>query len=313
MVKTALALVLTLVVAAVGLVVAGLGVIDGPTLWRQATGHVTIDSVDQGGLSREFRVFRPSAKANQPGLVIVLHGADASGQQIERQSGFDAQAERLGWLAAYPDGYSDGWEPFGCCHHQGVDDVAFIGTIIDRLTASDGIDPNRVYVTGISRGGMMAYRLACELSSRIAAIAPVAGNMADSTGNVDGVSCRPDRPVSILAIHGSDDPEIPIAGGRSRVVQEEVAYAPMAEVIQTWRRLDGCTAATAVSQDGAITESRWSCGGNSEIETLVINGAGHVWPGAPLISPPWGAATTLDASRAIADFLAAHQRAPAAT
>lgn len=84
LVKTALGLVLALVAAAVGFVVGGLAVLDGPTLWRQATGHVTIDSVDQGGLSREFRVFRPSAKAGQPGLVIVLHGADASGQQIER-------------------------------------------------------------------------------------------------------------------------------------------------------------------------------------------------------------------------------------
>jgi len=313
MVRTALGLTLALAVAAIAFVAAGLGIIDGPTLWRQATGHISVESLEQGGLRREFRVYRPSLKARRLGLVVVLHGAEASGQQIERQSGFDAQAERLGWVAAYPDGFADGWEPFGCCHHQGVDDVAFIGAIIDQLIAADGVDPDSVYVTGISRGGMMAYRLACELSSRIAAIAPVAGNMADSTGDVNAVSCKPGRPVSILAIHGSDDPEIPISGGRSHVAREEVAYAPFAEVIETWRRLDGCASAGALMVDGAIRSSRWKCTRGSEIETLVVDGGGHVWPGAPLISPPWGPASTLDASRAIADFFAIHQRAPART
>jgi polyhydroxybutyrate depolymerase len=287
----------------------GLGIIDGPTLWRQASGHISVEAIAQGSLSREFRVFRPAGMARRPGLVLVLHGADASGEQIERQSGFDAQAERLGWIAAYPDGYADGWEPFGCCHHEGVDDVAFMGAIIDRLSASDSVDPNQVYVTGISRGGMMAYRLACEMSSRLAAIAPVAGNMADSTGNVHNVDCRPDRPVSILALHGSDDPEIPITGGRSRVVQEEVSYASLAAVIQTWRGLDGCASQEMASAQGAIAESRWGCSRGTEVEVLVLKGAGHAWPGAPIVNAPWSPGSSLDASRTIADFFAAHARA----
>jgi len=303
-----LTLAAALVVSFVVLVLSVLATIDGPTLWRQATGHVTVESLQEGGIERDFRVFRPSSVLTKPALVIVLHGADASGQQIERQSGFDAQAERLGWIAAYPDGYADGWNPFGCCHHPGVDDVAFIGDIIDKLLGSDGIDANRVYVTGISRGGMMAYRLACELSAKLAAIAPVAGNMADASGNAMKVDCRPDRPVSVLAIHGSDDPEIPIDGGRSHVVVEEVSYAPLADVIRRWRELDACASFSAVAKDGPVTRQTWGCDQHTEVAEVVVDGAGHTWPGAPLVNPPWGPAALFDASRAIADFFAAHPR-----
>jgi len=297
--------------ATIVLVASGLGIIDGPTLWRQATGHVKVESLQEGNQSRDFRVFRPASALKHPGLVIVLHGADASGLQIERQSGFDAQADRLGWIAVYPEGYADGWNPFGCCHHPGVDDVAFIADIIDKLTETDGIDATRVFVTGISRGGMMAYRLACELSSKLAAIAPVAGNMADAGGNANNVDCRPDRPVSVLAIHGSDDPEIPIGGGRSRVVVEEVSYAPLTDVIAWWRQLDGCASYSAVALDGFVTRTTWACSQHSEVATVVVSGAGHTWPGAPIANPPWGPAATLDASRTIADFFAAHPQAGA--
>jgi len=310
MFSTVLKLGTALVLGAVMFVSTGVAIILGPTLWRQATGHIQVVALPQGNLTRDFRVYRPSSMQRRPGLVVVLHGADASGLQIERQSGFDAQADRLGWIAAYPNGIADGWEPYGCCHHPGVDDVAFIASIIDYLISNDGVDPDRVYVTGISRGGMMAYRLACDLSSRLAAIAPVAGNMADSAGNVDKVDCRPDRPVSVLAIHGSADPEIPIEGGRSRLAAEEVAYAPLADVIARWRDLDGCATTPLVADQASINRTTWVCRNHSEVTTLVVNGGGHIWPGAPIANAPWAASASLDASRAIADFFAAHKRLP---
>jgi polyhydroxybutyrate depolymerase len=298
-------------VAAAALVLTGIAVIEGPTAWRQATGHIEVDSLSQGAVVREYRVYRPPDLIRHPGLVIVLHGADASGLQIERQSGFDAQADRLGWIAAYPDGFEDGWEPFGCCHHNGVDDVAFVAAVIDHLTQSDAVDPNRVYATGISRGGMMAYRLACELSSRLAAIAPVAGNMADSAGNAHNVNCRLDRPVSILAIHGSDDLEIPIGGGPSHLSAEGISYASLADVTEVWRGLDNCSSTSSIVRVGPTVETRWTCAEKTDLETFVIAGAGHSWPGAPIVNPPWGPAAELDASSAIADFFESHTRAAA--
>ena len=119
--------------------------------------------------------------------------------------------------------------------HPGADDVAFISATIDRLEAGDGVDPDRVYVTGLSRGAMMTYRLGCELSGRVAAIAPVSGNMATADGSAD-VPCTLDRPVSVLAIHGTADGTIPIAGGKTDII-----FSPLADVIARWRALDSCT------------------------------------------------------------------------
>jgi polyhydroxybutyrate depolymerase len=148
---------------------------------------------------------------------------------------------------------------------------------------------------------MMAYRLACELSSALAAIAPVAGNMADEHGDVRGVACQPDRPVSVLAIHGSADAEVPIQGGGR--------FAPMQDVIGRWRELNGCASAASLTVSGPVTTRTWRCEGGSEVKALVVQGAGHTWPGIPLSSLPWGPSAALDASRAIADFFAAHERA----
>jgi polyhydroxybutyrate depolymerase len=187
----------------VTLVVTAAVVLVGPPTFVQWTGRIETGTLKHGELARTYRVHRSARHEARPGLVVDLHSARTNGFLEELATRFDGQAERLGWIVVYPDGFADGWEPYGCCQHPGVDDVAFLAEIVSRLEATDDIDPERVYVTGLSRGGVMAYRLACELSSRLAAIAPVAGNMADANGDVRAVSCRPDRPVSVLAIHGS--------------------------------------------------------------------------------------------------------------
>src|SRR5207248_1491211 len=98
------------------------------------------------------------------------------------------------------------------------------------------------YVTGLSRGGTMAYRLACELSWRLAAIAPVARNMADANGDVQSVPCNPDRPVSVLAINGAADAVVPIKGWRTHCALEDV--------LSRWRKLNTCDACEPVATPG---------------------------------------------------------------
>ncbi len=313
MFRPLLGVVASLALGAIALLVTAYAFIAGPTMWAEVTGHVHVHSLQQGEFVRHYRVYEPTALQHRPGLVVVLHGSDSDGLQVERNSGFDAQADRLGWIVTYPDGFEDGWEPFGCCHHPGVDDVAFIASIIDQLEAVDRVDPSRVYVTGISRGAMMAYRLGCELAPQLAAIAPVEGNMADARGNVNAVNCRPSHPVSVLAIHGSDDPEIPLEGGRSRLYSEEVTYAPLSAVIDKWRDLDSCMPAPEVSTAGVSTTSSWHCAGGAGVETIIVKGGGHSWPGAIVVNPPWGPDAAVDGSKLIADFFAAHQRAPGAS
>ncbi len=278
-------------------------ILAGPPLAGEWSGRTQIAKITQGQLERQYRVYRPTGLSARPGLVIDLHSARTNGFLEELATRFDAQADRLGWIVAYPDGFADAWEPYGCCHHQGVDDAAFISELITRLESSDGVDPERVYVTGLSRGGMMAYRLGCELSTRVAAIAATAGNMADENGSVRGAPCQPQRPVSVLSIHGSADAVVPIRGG-GRI-------APLEDVIGRWRELNGCASAEAVTVRGPVVARSWRCRGGSEVRSMLIDGVGHVWPGTPFSGLPWSAGASLDASQAVADFFAAHPRAPA--
>jgi polyhydroxybutyrate depolymerase len=277
-----------------------------PTIAAQLSARTQVETIHVGDFDRTYRVYRPSQVVANPGLVIVLHGVFGSGFQAESSTGFDAQADRLGWVAAYPDGVLDGWDAFGDTpywgRHPGVDDVAFIGALIDRLSSSDRLDLARIYVTGFSRGAMMTYRLGCELSGRVAAIAPVSGNMATAEGSAADVPCQLSAPVSVLAIHGTADGSIPIAGG-----QGDIAYAPMADVIARWRALNSCVGSGTVSADGASTTTSWTCRGDSAVETRVVDGGAHAWPGA--VAPPYAtsvAADAFDASRLIADFFVAH-------
>lgn len=287
---------------------AAAAVLAGPTVWSQLSGRVQVETIRMDAVDRHARVYRPARRERRPALVLNLQAAGGNGAFQEAITGFDLQADRLGWIAAYPDSDKGGWAAFGCCENHGQADAGFLAALIDRLATTDDVDLGRVFVTGASRGGMMAYRAGCELSSRVAAIAPVAGNMAAAGGSVDGVACRPDRPVSVLDIHGSEDPEIPIDGGRSRMNSESVAYAPLEKVIARWRSIDGCAASSQVSASAAMRQTTWRCLRGSTVSTVIVSGAGHTWPGAMLVNPPGTPAASVDASRMIADFFAAHAR-----
>ena len=260
----------------------------------QLTGRTTVESI-YAGVNRTYRVHRPANELAKPGLVFVLHGSFGGGLQIENSSGFDAQADRLGWIAVYPDGVADGWDAFGSGptwgSHPGADDIQFISELILHFDSIDNVDPNRIYVTGHSRGGMMTYRLGCAFSGVVAAIAPVSGNMATASGSAD-VPCKLAAPVSVLAIHGTADGTIPMAGGKVDII-----YSPMADVIARWRSWNNCGAASKVAVSGSETTTVWSCTGGSTVSTEIQAGGCHCW--------------TADDAGVIADFFVAHPRVPA--
>jgi polyhydroxybutyrate depolymerase len=160
---------------------------------------------------------------------------------------------------------------------------------------------------------MMAYQLGCSLSSRLAAIAPVAGNMATLDGSAREVPCALDRPVSVLDIHGSGDDLIPIEGGQSRVSEEPGSFAPLLDVIARWRDLDGCAGPASIAVSGPSTTTTWPCRERSELVSRVVSGGQHAWPRSAIDGLPLGAGpdASFSASRVIADFFVAHARAPA--
>jgi polyhydroxybutyrate depolymerase len=144
-------------------------------------------------------------------LLIVLHGLGSSGAGVRRYYHTDALADELGMLIAYPEGSvaagDDHWfEPTKRSWNE--PDVAYLDALIDDLRAKQAIDPKRVYVAGLSNGGYMAYRYACERAERVAAIVVRSGVMRTDTSR-----CKPSEPVAVLHVHGTADRLLPYEGG----------------------------------------------------------------------------------------------------
>lgn len=141
--------------------------------------------------------------------------------------------------------------------------------------------------------------MACELPTRIAAIAVVAANMADERGNAHATGCHPARPVSVPAIHSIADTAVPLSSdGR---------FAPFDAVLTQWRELDGCTGPGTVGTAGPASRTDWSCQAGSTVRAILLTGVGHTWPDT-LAGLAWGPAEALDASSAVTHFFAGHGR-----
>ncbi len=265
-----------------------------------------------GGLRRTYRVYRPATadRSRAVPLVLVLHGGLGTGAQAEQAYGWDAEADRGGFVVVYPDGVGHTWNAGICCGPAGrrrIDDLGFLRTLLGVVQRNEGIDPRRIAATGISNGGLMDYVLACRLPGRIAAIGPVAATQPEPCPAAREAARR--RPTSVLHIHGLDDQYIPFAGGPGTkgLAASRIDWPPVQGVIEAWRQMDGC-GAPMVSVKGSVTRSASSCAGGSAVALVTIRGAGHQWPGAaparlPFLDPP---STALDATSALGAFFAAH-------
>jgi polyhydroxybutyrate depolymerase len=313
---------------ACAIVLIALATFAAPTVSAQLTGRTQLESLQQGDLLRTYRQYTPPQVAQHPGVIFVLQGASGGMKAaglMEAITGLDREADRLHWLVVYPDAapvWSNGWDPFTCCDQN--PDVAFMSSLIDKLERENGVDPDKVFVTGWSRGAMMAYRIGCELSTQVAAIAPVDGNMSDQQGDVNGANCHPGRSVSVMSINGSADLNIPIDGGHSPLNPwETVSYAAPSDVIEAWRQLDGCDARGHTTYSGPSITTTWSCRAGSSVALRIISGGDHAWPGTQVqflvladLTPPQPMDAILpdmsfNASQFIADFFASHGRATA--
>jgi polyhydroxybutyrate depolymerase len=225
---------------------------------------------------------------------------------------YDAVADAYGFAAVYPDGIDLSWadgrgasEP----DRRGIDDVGFLSALIGKLVGDFGIDPGRVYVTGLSAGAFMANRLACDRADLIAAVAPVAGTLGVN------VPCNPSRPVSVLQTHGTADPVVPYDGGpmTGRGGSSDILSATA--MSERWRQVDGCPGPAEdilpSTGDGTTTRRSTSspCGAGTAVVLLSVDGGGHTWPSAPDVLTTVGSTThTFNASFASWQFFAAHPR-----
>jgi polyhydroxybutyrate depolymerase len=276
-------------------------------------------SVSVQGRKRTYRLYVPptlSLDAPAP-LVFVFHGGGGQGPSMERLTGFDDLAEREKFVVAYPDAVSGHWndgrdvEAFESQRRR-VDDVAFVTSLIDAISAAHRIDPRRVYATGISNGAIFSNFLGARLADRIAAIAPVAGGLAEPIRS----DFRPSRPVSTLVINGTEDPLVPYSGGAVSKTHGRVLGAE--ETARLWAEADGCRAEaskdapTAAAEGCRSLRTRWSGGRDgAEVVLDTIEGGGHTWPGGPQYLPRvviGRACPQPDATKEIWEFFRSHPR-----
>jgi polyhydroxybutyrate depolymerase len=273
-------------------------------------------SIQSGGRTRTCVVHvPPSYTGDRPvPLVLLLHGGGGNGAQAAAAYGMNPIADREGFVVAYPNGTSAGlnlltWDAANCCsyayeHH--VDDVGFVAALLDELEREYAIDGRRIYVTGMSNGAMMTYRLGCQLADRIAAIAPVSGSLEDDP-------CVPAVPVPVIIFHGTDDQHVPYDGGYGPHQLYRHYDTPVSHAVSFWVRRDGCdpTPHTTTSASGNIVTDTYSGGlGGSEVVLYTIRGGGHAWPGGMRGAYPGADEPTheISASELMWDFFERHPK-----
>ncbi|WDZ94296.1 PHB depolymerase family esterase [Herbaspirillum sp. WKF16] len=285
-----------------------------PAIPSQAV-DLSLKTVRVGSLSRAYFSERGGQGEPRP-LLIALHASSSTGSLMARSTGLTEIAEAAGYMVVYPNGTgltidARTWNSGGCCGYaqmHKVDDVAFIRALIDKLAAEGLADRKRVYLAGLSNGGMMAYRLAAEAPELFKGVAVVSAVL-----DIPPESVKTGVPV--LHIHGSDDPFIPFLGGIGSKEPSQVPRQSVARTIDAWVKANGADPKPEVSDiadaagDGT-TVRQYTYRSKTDTQAVVlyeIKGGGHNWPGsvAPMIN---GGKTSqnLDASRVIVDFFNRH-------
>ena len=276
----------------------------------QSTSH----RIRVGARERRYEVDLPPQYDGRTPLPLVLdfHGGGGSPGGARTQTGFSTLGARVGAIVVYPAGSGRlgtrrllTWNDETCCAYAQrahVDDRGFVRALLDTLVASYAIDTTRIFATGISNGGMMAYLVGCDDADRVAAIAVVSGELT--------IDCHPTRPVAVLIIHGTADENLPYNGGVGSKALARHQVRPVSYAVNTWRALDGCPDSAATTTAGVVTHSVWApCARGTAVELYTIEGGGHAWPGgrrmASFLDEPSGA---LNATEVAWAFFTAHAR-----
>jgi polyhydroxybutyrate depolymerase len=227
------------------------------------------------GQQRTYRVHLPMGYqvGREYPLVMSFHGHGNNAEVLEQSTGFSQLADQQGFIVVYPQGivgpdHLTGWAT-GPAHDPQVDDVLFVSELLTTLETFLCIDQQRLYATGFSNGGAMTNLLACKLSNNFAAFAPVAGAHTPVKGG-----CSPQRPVPILAIHGTADPIVPYTGDPSQT------YPPVTTWLEDWARLNHCQPDPQIfyRHQNVLGEQWVGCQGTGALVHYRIDQGGHEWP-----------------------------------
>jgi polyhydroxybutyrate depolymerase len=254
------------------------------------SGRLTQGTLEAGGWKRTYLTYVPGGWKSGAPLVVVMHGSGENGARIRKETGyaFDRLADEQGFAVVYPDAYKGYWNACNVvgdysANRLNIDDVGFLTGIVDKLIIDIGVDRGRVFATGVSRGGHMAYRLALEAPSRFRAVAAVAA----SVPVPENFKCKPagQGTSSVIIMNGTKDPINPFGGGevklfgflkRGKVRSARDSGRYLAEL----NHIPGppATRDTPGTGEDHVEQMLWRNGSNVEVELIAIHGAGHGLP-----------------------------------
>lgn len=267
-----------------------------------------------GGALRHYRVHVPRRYAPDTPMpmLLALHGGGGTMdvQAEDRFYGQISKSEQAGYIVVFPNGYSRRdsgklatWNAGRCCaaaRDRNVDDVGFIRAVVARLRQQLNVEGGRIFAAGMSNGGMMSYRLACEAADLFRAVASVAGT--DNT-----LRCTPSRPVSILHIHARDDDHVLFNGGSGKPSRHTTDFVSVADSTAKWVGLNHCALPPqeVLKVPGARCEQYGACAAGTQVRLCVTDTGGHSWPGGQKPRGEGTPSTALSATDQIWAFFSA--------
>lgn len=249
-------------------------------------------ALTHAGVEYGYRLHVPTDYAGTAApLVVNFHGFTSNAAEQQIFSAMNPDADARGIVVAYPNGPNASWNGGTCCGQAAMDDrddVGFVRAMVAEIERTLCIDATRIYATGMSNGGFLSHRLACEAADLFAAVAPVDGVIGVAT-------CTPERPISVIHFHGTEDTLVPYEGNR--------VFDSVPATLEAWADRNGCTGEPVETfANGAATCSSWtSCDAEVEVTLCTIVGMGHCWPGQS-ICPFGGTTNDISANVAMFDF-----------
>jgi polyhydroxybutyrate depolymerase len=242
-----------------------------PTEKYQTSGDyavtITVNDVERSFIIHVPPGYRPGVPTP---LVLNIHAYSSNATSQERLSQMNAKADEEGFIVVNPQAQGNPSIWWGAVYGAaGQDDMYYFKEMIAYLQREMSIDPVRIYATGMSNGATMTNRLGCDMSSTLAAIAPVSG------GHALYDLCLIDQPISVLVFHGMEDSVIPYDG-------DDTGIPPVHSWVEAWAERNGCDANPNVMQSGStVIEESWeNCIGDVEVTLISIERGRHDWPGS---------------------------------